>query len=336
MAVPFMIRAAMGALLLLACAGKERSSTSPASEASSTAPRSAPAPAAPEPSFRRGINVNHWLSGLYDDHTYAASWFDEEDVTWIAAQGFDHIRFRVSGHEWTTPDGALDEAKLAPFEQALRWANARGLGVVISLTSVPGVKFAYKTPADFGDERLQASAAAVWRAIARRYAREGAALRFELLHSPLAKERAPLHAMYRRALAAIRESSPTRVVYLVPDQGRTDAVSEELLLDSFTALSFVYWEVEDKSAEGIVAGLEKLGAWARGHARDRELYVAELPVCEKESPDATRAFITSVKAAAEQHGFSWAAYDYESGCAVRGKDGEANQNLAALALPKAR
>lgn len=323
MATAVSVRATIGVLLLVGCAPKERTSTSPASEASAA-------------SFQRGINVNHWLSGMYDDHTYAASWFDEEDVAWIAAQGFDHIRFRVSGHEWATPEGALDEAKLEPFDRALRWAKARRLGVVISLTSVPGVKFEYKTPADFGDERLQASAAAVWRAIARRYAGEGAALRFELLHSPFARQAAPLHAMYRRAIVAIRESSPTRMVYLVPDRGRTDAVSEQLLVDNFTALSFVYWETEDTSAEAIVAGLARLGAWARSHARGSELYVAELPVCEDEGPEATRAFITSVKTAVEQRGFGWAAYDYESGCAVRGKDGTPNNNLDALALPKLR
>jgi endoglucanase len=282
------------------------------------------------------VTVNHWLSGMYDDHTYGASWFDEEDVSWIAAQGFDHLRFRVSGHEWTKPDGSLEPAKLAPFDRALTWAKAHRLGVVISVTSVPGVKFAHKTPADFGDEKLQASAALLWGAIARRYAGEGDALRFELLHSPDAKQPAPLYAMYRRALAAIRESSPTRVVYLVPNQGRTDNASDQLLLDDHTALSFVYWEVEDKSSEGIAAGLAKLGTWAAIHARGRELYVAELPVCEDEDPDVTRQFITSVKAAVEKHGIGWAAYDYESGCAVRGKDGSANKNLEALALNKAR
>ena len=51
--------------------------------------------------FKKGVNISHWLSQNGPEQPYAAAWFDEEDVAWIAAQGFDHIRYPVDGREDT-------------------------------------------------------------------------------------------------------------------------------------------------------------------------------------------------------------------------------------------
>jgi len=47
--------------------------------------------AASEPAytFKRGVNISHWLSQNSGNMTYAAPWFGEGDVDWIAKQGFD-------------------------------------------------------------------------------------------------------------------------------------------------------------------------------------------------------------------------------------------------------
>ena len=45
--------------------------------------------------FKRGVNISHWLSQNEGSLTYAAPWFGEGDVEWIAKQGFDHIRLPV-------------------------------------------------------------------------------------------------------------------------------------------------------------------------------------------------------------------------------------------------
>ena len=64
-------------------------------------------------SFQRGVNVSHWLSQNFDERPYAATWFTEEDVAWIAQQGFDHIRIPVDGRLWRNADGSLDAGVLA-------------------------------------------------------------------------------------------------------------------------------------------------------------------------------------------------------------------------------
>jgi len=177
--------------------------------------------AAPRPaSFKRGVNISHWLSQNEAGFPYAAPWFTDEDVTWIAAQGFDHIRYPIDGRVWLKPDGSLDESKIAPFVQALGWTKAHGLNAILDMHFLPGASF---DPGDeqagvFTDGKLQAKVADFWGRVARRFAGEGDYLRFELLNEPIAKENQQLNRFNARMLAAVRESNPTRVVYITSNR----------------------------------------------------------------------------------------------------------------------
>ncbi len=166
--------------------------------------------------FQRGVNISHWLSQNIPARPYAADWFDEEDVAWIAAQGFDHIRYPIDGRQWLQADGSLDEAKIAPFDHALAWNRAHGLGAILDMHFLPGASFApgHQDVQVFTDVALQEKVADLWRRVAQRFAKAGPELRFELLNEPVAKENQQLNPFNRRMLAAIRESNPTRVVYI--------------------------------------------------------------------------------------------------------------------------
>lgn len=182
---------------------------------------------APSRSFRRGVVVNHWLGSIAPSylgqsgvpHTYAAPWFDAEDVTWIAAHGFDHIQMSVALSTWFGADGALDETKLAPFEHALRWAAAAGLGVVARLSEappVPGMDAARRL--DFDDERVRNHHVAMWGRVASRFASVGDELRFQLPQFKLDPHLAPpdLDELIRRIVAEVRATSPKRFLYASP------------------------------------------------------------------------------------------------------------------------
>ena len=165
--------------------------------------------------FKRGVNISHWLSQNTDTLTYAAPWFGERDVAWIAQQGFDHIRLPVDGRLCLKSDGSLDEAKLTPVDDTIRWARARGLGVVLDMHFLPGADFnGTGDGRAFEDLALQEKVADFWRRLARRFANEGPWLRMEILNEPVAPTNQQLNLFNRRMLAAIRESNSTRIVYL--------------------------------------------------------------------------------------------------------------------------
>jgi hypothetical protein len=219
------------------------------------APRATAVPAAgTKVTFRRGLIVNHWLGDnlppdmLANAH-YGATWFDDEDVAWIAAKGFDHLRIVVNGGVWLTKRGDLDEQALAPFDRLIVQAKRHGLGVVLVMHGLPGFRSTIRgapAPADaaspFTDGPTRGDAAYLWWQTARRYWREGDTLRFELLRSPDAADATQMRAFNDACLAAVRRVSPTRLVYLTSHDMSLDAATTVLLPDAYTALAVDFWE----------------------------------------------------------------------------------------------
>ena len=168
------------------------------------------------PTFKRGVNIDNWLSQNDASMPYAAPWFTAEDVAWIAAQGFDHIRFPIDSRIWLKADGTLDEEKVAPFDKALAWVRQNGLGAILDVHFLHGADFNSGPASDvrvFSDPALMEQAANTWRTLAKRYAKEGDYLRFEVLNEPKAEKNSQLNVFNFHMLAAIRESNPTRMVY---------------------------------------------------------------------------------------------------------------------------
>lgn len=199
---------------------------------------------APVPTFRRGVNICHWLSQCFD-RPYAGSWFTERDVRWIAAHGFDHIRFPIDARLWLKADGSLDPAKIKPFENAIHWCRTYHLGVILDVHFLPGADF--NDGGDgraFVDPKVQDRAVGIWREIAKRFANEPADVRFEIINEPVAPENAQLNVFNRRVLAAIRESNPTRVVYFTSNRWSTIATIDDVDLpdDPNIAFTFHFYE----------------------------------------------------------------------------------------------
>ncbi len=312
----------------------------------------------PAVSFRKGVNVAHWLShNVPESYEYAAPWFDEEDVAWIASQGFDHLRMRVASDQWIDSNGDIDEAKIAPFDDVLRWAREHRLGVVLTMFSFPGYHTApagaaqapwpYRT-----DEEAFADAEYAWWQVARRYAGEGAGLRFEILHRPDAPDAAEVVRFHRAMLGAIRATNPERVVYLAGHDMQLESLADlplaefgdpnlALAFEFFEPLAFTFQFDESKPlrefpGEGDFAlaeldrKIDAVGKWSKANAAGREIYVAAFGVYARAGDASARAFLTAARTAFERNGLSWAVYDYQSGCAVRDDDGKPTRNLEAL------
>jgi len=92
-------------------------------------------------SFKRGVNISHWLSQKGGPRPYGAPWFGEADVEWIAKQGFDHIRLPVDVRTCMAADGKLDPEKLKPIADAIGWSRHHGLGLVLDAHFLPGADF---------------------------------------------------------------------------------------------------------------------------------------------------------------------------------------------------
>ena len=337
--------------------------------------------------FNRGLNIAHWLSHNYlPEAAYAAPWFDEDDVSWIAEQGFDHLRLRIGGDRLIDDKGDIDEDRIAPIDRALAWAKRNELGVVLTMHNLPGFRHGVigeQAPTDTGspftDAETRYDAEYTWWQVARRYAKEGQYLRFELLHRPNAPDAASMRIFNETMLKAVRDSNPTRVVYLTSHRMDAETLSEVMDSDLISsdwnvALAFEFHDMDVFTAQfakerplvkfpGIVpdmravtaetdpvrreAGREltvaeiearfsKFAESFRGFAWGREIYLAEFCVYERADDQSAKTYIAAMRSAIERRGWSWAVYDYQSGCAVRGENGtgEPTRILRALDLKK--
>ncbi|HEU5080825.1 MAG TPA: cellulase family glycosylhydrolase [Opitutaceae bacterium] len=196
--------------------------------------------------FKKGVNISHWLSQNFGERTYGAPWFGEADVKWIAQQGFDHLRLPVDIRLCLKADGSLDDAKLKPIWQTIHWAKANKLGVVLDAHFLPGADFNSHGGDNraFTDPVLMEKVAVIWRDLAKRFANEGDWLRFEILNEPVAKENAQLNPFMRKMLASIRESNPTRMVYVTSNRWSAFSTVPDVVLpdDAHIALTIHNYE----------------------------------------------------------------------------------------------
>lgn len=181
--------------------------------------------------YKRGVNISHWLSQNFDT-PYAAPWFGQKDVVWIAHHGFDHVRLAVDIRECLKPDGTLDDAKLQPIHDTIAWAKPLGLGVVLDAHFLPGADFnsGGQDKRVYTDLALQDKVAALWADLARRFATEGPWLRFEILNEPVAEKNADLNPFMAHMLKAIRETNPTRMVYVTSNRWSVFATVPDVVL----------------------------------------------------------------------------------------------------------
>lgn len=182
--------------------------------------------------FKRGVSVGNWMAKIRRGQPFGGPSFTREDVAWIAQHGFDHLRIPVDTRLLLLADGALDEPKIARFLEAVGWARAHQLGVVLDAHFLPGGTAAYdanvQDTAIFTDEKARAAAAALWGQLARRFSAEGPWLRFELINEPFAPQHDQLNQLNRAALAAIRAHDSKRVVYLTSNLSSAFATLAEV------------------------------------------------------------------------------------------------------------
>ncbi len=95
-----------------------------------------------------------------------------------------------------------------------------------------------------------------------------------------------------------------------------------------------HWAMKASGTELTVAEIEaafiKVMRWVKQHAPDKEVYLGEFGCYEGCPADSRRAYIASVRAAAERHGWGWVIWDYKSSFAVRAADGKPTAVLEGL------
>ena len=168
--------------------------------------------------IRRGTNLSHWLS--QDFHWQPrATWITENDFRFIARCGFDHVRLPVDEKELWQENGTLNEEAFSVLQQALGWAHASHLRVILDLHTVRSHHFNAANEGGhntlFTDPKAMDTFVGLWRQLsARLHDQPVDFLAYEIMNEPVADNHEDWNKLVALAHAELRRLEPSRVIVI--------------------------------------------------------------------------------------------------------------------------
>jgi hypothetical protein len=301
-------------------------------------------------------------TSFWDQPRKGANFFDRVESASrfqaAADAGFEVIRLVPDKWQGAQRDfllGSADDfttippADLAKLKQALDWAQAAKIKVVVGMLSLPGNRWAQLNKGRASDFRLyrepkfQAQAVEFWRQLARALAGHPAVVGYNIVNEPHPSKKKDtkgfdLSAFYDPVIAAIRESDPvTPVILDGDDYGSPEGIRRlRPAADPSVIYAFHYygpWEYasgQNKNrwtypgmipewdgattskywdADAIAAAMAPVVSWQKQHGIPANRVWAAEFGIVRTNPGASR-WLEDVVATIERHGWHWALYAF--------------------------
>jgi endoglucanase len=168
--------------------------------------------------IRRGTNLSHWLSQDFGWQP-RSQWISEKDFKFIAEAGFDHVRLPIDEKEMWHEDGSQNRAAFDLMLQAIGWARAQNLRVIVDLHTVRTHHFNAANEGGhntlFTDPKAQEAFFDLWRQLSARLRDQPvSALAYEIMNEPVADDHEQWNRLVAGAHAVIRKLEPDRVLII--------------------------------------------------------------------------------------------------------------------------
>ena len=153
-----------------------------------------------------GINLGGWMSQC---RVFRPDFIREEDFGKIREMGFDHVRLPVD-HDVLAANG------MELLTQAIDWAAAQGLEIIVDLHKAPGYDFNMAQRSGntlFNSPDQQESFLKIWDELSAAYG-DRPHVAFELLNEVVEPEAAaPWNDLIRQAVRTIRRNTGNPIIY---------------------------------------------------------------------------------------------------------------------------
>ena len=312
-----MIRTLLGVLAAVVLASSALAAEAPLSAAAQVA------------QMKRGVNILGY-DPLWQDAAKAR--FQPRHFKVIKDGGFDHVRINLHGFRHMNGKSRLDPAWFATLDSLVREALAQNLHVILD-------EHDYEKCAD--DTALcRRLVLAFWAQVGAHYKAAPNAVMFEILNEPNRKMDAQWNALLKEALALIRKTNPTRNVIVGPSFWNNISHLPQLELPVkdrhlivtihyYAPMHFTHqgasWAPEYQGVSGVGWGsaeeratlgkdFDEAQAWAK--ANDRPLLLGEFGAYDKAPLDSRVAYTAAVARAAEQRGWAWSYWQFDSNFVV--------------------
>ena len=256
------------------------------------------------------------------------SYYDEPDIAWLAAKGFNLLRLPFNWRLFTDDarTGRSRERGFALLDRVFAWAERHGMFVLLDLHAAPGSQADdWNADGTSGEKRfwyephLQQWTAALWVELATRYRHHPALFGYDPLCEPVWHDREAVNAWYRLVQGAIRSVDPTGLITLEPNLWAREAstLDPALFADPHTIVHG-HWYPFAKELAGLTAwpdAANPLNLWAAIEAtlapwhRDRPALLGEFGLMHGRWDGAAHhALITDLVRQTEAHGVHWCVW----------------------------
>jgi len=168
--------------------------------------------------IRRGTNLSHWLSQDFGWQPRLL-WITENDLKFIARQGFDHVRLPIDEQELWEKDGKPNEAAFTLLGKALGWAHDAKLRVILDLHTVRAHHFNAANEGGhntlFTDAKAQEHFLGLWTQLSERFHQVPVSeLAYEIMNEPVADDPEDWNRLVAATHTLIRTKEPQRVLVI--------------------------------------------------------------------------------------------------------------------------
>ena len=276
----------------------------------------------------RGVNILG-----YDPiwRSRAQARFQAKHFHLLKEAGFNSVRINLQPF-WAMNqpnDYVLSASWFEVLDWAVHEAQGQNLRVILDLHEF--------TPMGHDPAANKVKFLAFWRQLAAHCQSAPESVLFEVLNEPSGKLTPALwNSYFAEALAIIREKNPTRMVVVGPGYWNSldhlaelelPAADRHLLvtIHYYKPMDFTHqgaawanrkdklgveWLGTEKELSAIKDDFDKAASWAKEH--DRPLFLGEFGAYDKAPMDSRVRYLTTVARAAEQHGWSWAYWQFDS------------------------
>lgn len=194
---------------------------------------------------------------------YQEDYITENDVAAMKQAGFNVIRVPVDWRALVSLPGciACDGRGFEHLDHLILWAERHGIHVIIDMHAVPGGQSRFLTadpppggPEYWKDPADQQMLAALWSAVAARYASSATVAGYDLINEPNAPSGEALIKAYRTLIAAIRSVDPNHIIWLEGNRFAMDlSVFQQAMGPNIGYSSHVYIIGRDRRQEKLAA-----------------------------------------------------------------------------------
>ncbi|HNX05421.1 MAG TPA: cellulase family glycosylhydrolase, partial [Opitutales bacterium] len=168
--------------------------------------------------IHRGTNLSHYLSQDFGWQKREV-WLTENDIRFIARQGFDHVRLPVDEKELWNEDGTRNEGAFKQLLEVISWARKSGLRVIVDMHVLRSHHFNASNEGGsntlWTDPKAQAHLGELWRDLSGVLKDiPNSELAYEIMNEPVADEAEQWNALVAMTMKTIRSLEPGRVVVI--------------------------------------------------------------------------------------------------------------------------